>query len=58
MLLLAGHIGEMQTHAVADLEKRQQSIAEVVKPLVDTLHLVASSLARSSGFVRPHRETG
>ena len=35
MLRLArATLGEMQTRAVADLEKRQHSIAEVVKPLV------------------------
>jgi DNA recombination protein RmuC len=47
MLRLArATLGEMQTHAVADLEKRQQSIAEVVKPLVDTLHLVDVKLGQ------------
>ena len=47
MLRLArATLGEMQTRAVADLDKRQQSIAEVVKPLVDTLHQVDAKLGQ------------
>jgi DNA recombination protein RmuC len=33
-------LGELQTRAVADLDKRQQSISELVRPLVDTLQQV------------------
>jgi DNA recombination protein RmuC len=39
-------LGEMQTRAVADLDKRQQSISEVVKPLVETLHQVDAKLGQ------------
>ena len=39
-------LGEMQTRAVADLDKRQQSITEVVKPLVETLHQVDAKLGQ------------
>ena len=47
MLRLArATLGEMQTRAVADLDKRQQSIAEVVKPLVETLHQVDAKLGQ------------
>jgi DNA recombination protein RmuC len=37
-------LGEMQTRTVADLDKRQQSISELVKPLADTLQQVDSKL--------------
>ena len=47
MLRLArATLGEMQTRAVADLDKRQQSISEVVKPLVDTLQQVDVKLGQ------------
>ena len=47
MLRLArATLGEMQTRAVADLDKRQQSITEVVKPLVETLHQVDAKLGQ------------
>ena len=47
MLRLArATLGEMQTRAVADLDKRQQSISEVVRPLVDTLHQVDAKLGQ------------
>ena len=47
MLRLArATLGEMQTRAVADLDKRQQSIGEVVKPLVDTLQQVDAKLGQ------------
>ncbi len=39
-------LGEMQTRAGADLDKRQQSITEVVKPLVETLHQVDAKLGQ------------
>jgi DNA recombination protein RmuC len=37
-------LGEMQTRTVADLDKRQQSISELVKPLADTLQHVDAKL--------------
>jgi len=37
-------LGEMQTRTVADLDKRQQSISELVRPLADTLQQVDSKL--------------
>ena len=47
MLRLArATLGEMQTRAVADLDKRQQSISDVVKPLVDTLQKVDVKLGQ------------
>jgi DNA recombination protein RmuC len=39
-------LGEMQTRAVADLDKRQQSITEVIRPLVDTLQQVDVKLGQ------------
>ena len=38
-------LGELQTRATADLDKRQQSISEMVRPLVDTLQQVDVKLA-------------
>ena len=47
MLRLArATLGEVQTRAVADLDKRQQSISELVKPLADTLQQVDSRLGQ------------
>jgi DNA recombination protein RmuC len=43
--LARASLGEYQTHALADLEKRQQHITELVKPLVDTLRQVDGKLA-------------
>ena len=38
-------LGELQTRATADLDKRQQSMSEMVRPLVDTLQQVDVKLA-------------
>jgi DNA recombination protein RmuC len=47
MLRLArATLGEMQTRAVTDLDKRQQSISQVVKPLLDTLQQVDAKLGQ------------
>jgi DNA recombination protein RmuC len=38
-------LGEVQSKTVADLDRRQQSISEIVKPIVDTLRQVDVKLA-------------
>lgn len=46
MLRLArASLGEVQSKTVADLERRQQSISEIVKPITDTLRQVDVKLA-------------
>jgi DNA recombination protein RmuC len=42
--LARASLGEYQTRAVADLEKRQQTIAEIVRPIAETLKHVDGTL--------------
>ena len=43
--LARASLGEYQTRAAADLEKRQQTIAELVRPIADTLKQVDGKLS-------------
>ena len=43
--LARASLGEFQTAAAADLERRQQSITELLKPITETLHQVDAKIA-------------